>query len=245
MISPFAFSNIKVAIIDTGFCKDHDLAPIFNSITNFDATGVVGVLNCEKNFYQLPRFHGENVLSVIANNIKIENKIDLYLISVFDKKGNQDLKYWKNAIQYVIGNKIDLVVSAVGIPLKGNINIPQIPLNSGWIISAARISPGIKKNDSIFPQMSANGKNVILVGDYLDQNKKDYALLNTDLIKVYEKDSLDLMNNKNHFSGTSFSVAYFFSKYMNKCANNFVMTHFASCLMDHLKKITDDIIVFE
>lgn len=234
-----------MAIIDTGFCKQHRISPRFKIKAFLDATKEVGEIECDKDSIKLSRFHGENVLKVITENTVLENSIDLYLISVFDKNGNQELKFWQSALEYINQNKIDLVFSAVGIPVPKNSIPPVFPKNSFWVVSAARISPGIKSDDVVFPQSASKEKNLVLVGDYYEGFKLDYGLLNKKDIKVFESDYQKSISPNPHFQGTSFSAAYFYSKFLSKCGQNNEMTRFASCFYDHLKKINSDIIVFE
>lgn len=238
-------ANLKLAIIDTGFCPQHQLSSIFKSSTVFDATGELSNLKCDIDYLKYPRFHGEKVLDIINKQLKVKESIDLYLISVFDRRGKQNIKSWLNAIDYINEKKIDLIVSAVGLIVNSKELVPDLTGRAIWIVSAARISPGIKRDSIVYPQMKADSPNIILVGDYIDQFKTDYGLINNKFIKVFEKDGPEISENQNHLSGTSYSVAKFFTKYLNKCAGPYSLFQYKNCFNQHLKKISTEIIVFE
>jgi hypothetical protein len=199
----------KIAIIDTGFCRTsvNNKKITINKI--FDATFKVGNLNCPKDFLLLPRFHGENIISIIEKNYKKSDEIELFPISVFDQIGDQKMDYWIKAIEIVEKINPDLVISASGLKIS-NVDFPK-NLKGIWFLSAPRVSPFIKIKDQVFPQNLNYLANVFLFGNYLENNQKDNSLLYFDHIKLFEKDSLE------NFKGSSFALAMITAKILNIC----------------------------
>jgi hypothetical protein len=210
--SPLIFASAlktKIVIIDTGFCRTsvNNKKITINKI--FDATFKVGNLNCPKDFLILPRFHGENVISIIEKNYKKNAEIEIFPISVFDQLGDQKMSYWLKAIETVEKINPDLIISASGVKIK-NVDFPK-NLKGIWFLSAPRISPFIKAQDQVFPQNLNYLPNVFLFGNYLENDQKDNSLLYIDHIKLFEKDSLE------HFNGSSYALAKITAKILNIC----------------------------
>lgn len=210
-IYDIASAKISIAIIDTGFCSNERIINKIKINAPVDLTNTNVKLNCDNNFLKHPRFHGENVLNVLTHEYQGNHKLIIQPLVIYDNRGETKKNYWLSAIKYIKEMHFDYIISAVGIK-DGEMKITSG--NSKWLLSAPRVSPNIKMDDSIFPQNQFLNKNVLLVGSYTPPNFIDQGLLYKDKIKYYVKDS------NSEFNGSSFAVAFFAGKYFSKCHNS-------------------------
>lgn len=193
-----AEQTFKLAIIDTGFCQQKIANKNINLMPSFDATSSISSLKCDDSNINLPRFHGQKVLETFSKNYHADQKINIIPIIVYDNRAETSEFYWNKAIEFINSQTFDYVISAVGI--KSN----SLRLVEGyrpiWFLAAARISPSIKINDSIFPQNQFKLKNIYLFGSFDQMGFVDCGQLNLSEIDLFTKDI-----DKN-FYGSSYAV---------------------------------------
>jgi hypothetical protein len=230
--------EFKVAIFDTGFCRFQkkttsliEVEPTWDlfkdKFVNYD---------CTEKLLESPKFHGEKVLQNLLKRISTKNKIHFYPIVIFDESGKQSASLWIKANEYLKKHPMDLVVSAIGYPLKQDENnqlvlkiLPRI-LESVWIVSAPRIGPGLNKDDNVYPQYLNPIENLFMAGDYFAGFKKDEALLYVEDIDFYEEDNPILSE---HFNGTSYTVGIVAAKIINTCSNQKNSKLIIKCIKKH------------
>ncbi|MGZ3857128.1 MAG: hypothetical protein ACXVKO_12795, partial [Bacteriovorax sp.] len=223
------YAEVKIALIDTGFCpeKIQDNIKIEPTI---DFTKSVK-LDCFKSDTHLPRFHGQLVLEEFLKFLDFKKiKVHLYPLMIFDIRGDQKKEYWIEAIDWVKKNKIDFVLTASGLITNEKIEnvLPAI-----WFVPSGRASPGIADKSALFPQNLAPQENLFLIGDYYDgkQVLYDQALLYKDKIDYYFPSGLK------GFKGTSRAVAEAAARALNLCP----ISSMRACLKKLSKEYVDNL----
>ena len=204
-----ANQTINLAIIDTGFCHQKLDKNNILLMPTFDATSSISSLTCDNSNKDTPRFHGQKVLETFLEQYHSKIKIRITPIIVYDNRAETKEVYWNKAMDHIKVQSFDYVISAVGIKSL-NLKISK-DFSPVWFLAAARISPYIKQEDSIFPQNQFSNKKVFLIGNYNSPKFIDNGLLYKDKINYFINDS------KLKFNGSSFAVAYFAAEYFNIC----------------------------
>lgn len=232
-----ASAQMKIAIIDTGFCpekiklanKQIKITPVqdFTNSVNLDCQSV-------KFDKSTPRFHGQLVLEEFINYYHHQNlSLELYPLIVFNSRGDQKSEYWIKAIEWVKNNKIDLVVSAAGLILSKSNKLPARVLPAVWFIPSGRTTPQINKDSKLFPQNLAPQNNLFVIGDFYDgqQVLYDQGLLYQDKIDYY------FPSGSNAFSGTSRAVAEASARAITLCP----LASLRECLKKKSKEYIDNL----
>ncbi len=231
LVNP-VFAEVKVALIDTGFCinKVHSQSNI--KVESFiDFTKTVKI-DCTKYDYNNPRFHGQLVLEEFLkfyDNKKLQ--LHIYPLIVYNLQGDQKKEYWIEAINWIKNNKIDFVLTASGLITKERIveNLPGL-----WFVPSGRITPQIKDQTELFPQNLAPLGNLFLIGDFYDGTRLaiyDHGLLYKDKIDYY------FPSGSNGFKGTSRAVAEAAARALNLCP----ISDMRACLKKLSKEYVDNL----
>lgn len=210
LLSMNTLAQIKVVIIDTGFCT---------GITEIDATNTLNNYcpNASKE-----RLHGKRVLNTFLKelNSSLKSKVVLTGITVFDTKGQQKVSYWKNALAEINKIKPDLVISSVALPLKSRRN-PFPDYTYTTFTAAARKQRRIKK-DTIFWPHEWKTSNFIVIGSFVGgiHDKRE----------LYQ-DKTDYFFNYSSSIGNGFAAA----RALNLCSES--LMNLGSCIKTRSKSI--------
>jgi hypothetical protein len=224
------YAEIKIAIVDTGFCPNQ-LKQKMRIESVIDLTKSV-VLDCSKVDPKNPRMHGQLVLEEFLQYLDLEkHSVYLYPLIVFDKDGQQKKDYWTSALALIKKNKIDFVLSASGLITNEKI---QKELPGIWFVPSGRLAPGIKEDTSLFPQNLAPLENLFLIGDFYDGREiiYDQALLYKDKIDYYFSSGIK------GFQGTSRAVAHAAARALNLCP----LANMRECLKKGRQEKKDQVI---
>lgn len=217
LIQPAFSKTIKLAILDTGFCPD--LLKAVDNVTILQVSDLTQSVTykCKEGQLKSRRFHGHWVLSEILNNLgKPEAKLEIYPMVIFNKNGEQYLRYWKRAFKEANKQSVDLIVAAAGLPLSNNdlrqeaskIQLPSSPI----LLAAGRLSPGVPKDALLFPHSLLGTKQKLTFGSYhKGVDDKGPHFKDTSLIGESEIDFYFPFNFKprlfGELKGTSLSLA--------------------------------------
>lgn len=233
LIIPFCplYAEVKLALIDTGFCVDRvyknskiiiDPAIDLTSTTNFD---------CQRFDPKNPRFHGQLVLEEFLKFYDNKNLVlHIYPLIVFNQHGDQKKDYWLKALDWIKKNKIDFVLTASGLITNEKL---VSSLTSLWFVPSGRVTPQIKEQSELFPQNLAPIENMFLIGDYY-QGKQilyDQGLLYKDKIDYY------FPSGSKDFKGTSRAVAEAAARALNLCP----ISNMRACLKKLSKEYVDNL----
>lgn len=202
-------AEIKIAIVDTGFCpKNIKQRIIIEEVRDFTKSVI---LDCSTQTKQNARFHGQHVLEEFIAPLDLKKlSIHLFPLIVFDKFGQQKKEYWLKAIDWIKKNKIDFVLTASGLITETKI-VKELP--GIWFAPSGRLAPGIKEKTALFPQNLAPLENLFLIGDFYEGQEilYDQALLYQDKIDYYFSSGIK------EFQGTSRAVAVGAAWALNLC----------------------------
>lgn len=193
-----ASQSINLAIIDTGFCYQKFTQHNILLMPAFDATSSIANLKCDDSTKNLPRFHGQKVLDTFLKYYHSKKLVKIFPIIVYDSRAETNEVYWKKTLDYIKSKSFDYAISAVGIK-SSNLKLSET-IRPIWFLAAARISPTIQKDDSIFPQNQFKKKNVYLFGSFDQMGYVDRGQLNLAEIDLFTKDE------DQSFYGSSFAV---------------------------------------
>lgn len=215
MFSQTAHADLKIAIVDTGFCSQKAITKSKNHIvrSSRDMTGTNNY-SCKKvtsnELKTSGRFHGQNVLNEFLSYLPKKMKLTIFPLVVYDKKGNQTKEAWKKAIEFIEKEKIDVVLTASGFISDEEV-VKALP--SIWFIPSGRAERFITTKTVLFPQSLAPVPNLFIIGAYFDgpQVIYDQALLYQDQIDYY------FPSGKKAFAGTSRAVAEAAAKALQNC----------------------------
>lgn len=224
-----ARSEVRVAVIDTGFCPES----ISTKVTINPAIDLTNSnkLNCKKMNLSDLRFHGQQVvLEFLSYLDPKKTKINLFPLIVFDDHGIQKKEYWLRAIHWVKKNNIDIVLTASGFITSEKL-VSELP--GIWFVPSGRMNPQVKESSQLFPQNLAPKTNLFLIGDYYDGDKilYDQSLLYKERIDYF------FPSGGNKFTGTSRAVAEAAAKAINLCS----IQNMRACLKKLSKEFTDNI----
>ncbi len=210
-------AEIKVAVIDTGFCHNEISKLNGQTISNtIDMTNSVN-LDCHKISPALKntsqRFHGQHVLQRFLRSAGHDKNITVFPLIVFDSNGNQTEAAWFNAINFIKKEKIDIVVAASSLPTKKRISES---LHGVWFVAAGRTERGMTKKDSLFPQLLAPMKNLLIIGDYFE-SKGNFAPLYDQSLLYQNQISYYFPSGEGPLKGTSRAVAVAAGLAVNLC----------------------------
>jgi hypothetical protein len=145
---------LRVGIIDTGFCANQ-----YKEFFNATKQNLGKLCQLKRNH---PRLHGQLVLEEFLKYAPKD--VELFPIIVFDKKGEQKLSYWKEALKYSEKKKLDVLLIAAGYPTNKRIAFPKVSITS--FISSGTREGGIKSNTFLYPQELAIMDHLFLIGSY-------------------------------------------------------------------------------
>ena len=233
LLTSSAQAVTKIALIDTGFCPEKMANVSLNAPV--DLTESVKI-DCRHENLKSPRLHGQYVLLEFLSHLDSnKTKVEIFPLIVFDHRGLQKKIYWEKAIAFVKEKKIDVVVSAAGLPMAADEKeaLPK-KLPGVWFVPSGRIGPGIKETTQLFPQSLAPLENLFLIGDYYDGKMIlfDEGLLYKDQIDYF------FPSGKGDFKGTSRAVAEASAKALTLCPLTSLST-FRACLRKHSKVYVD------
>lgn len=221
---------ISITIFDTAFCISHlENIPKNVSIHKvFDATNSNNVI-CKDLKIKNRRFHGYFVLRELISHLKeVKNKIEIYPIIIFDKDGSQSNSSWKSALEWAKSKKIDVLLTAIGLPVKNSPNYSLLPIN---FIASGQKGIGVSIKTKIFPQEVATKVNSIIVGNYLKNELADDLFVNPDLL-YKNKISYYFHSEK----GSSFAVATALGRALKLCSGYLSRSvNYIACLRKHEK----------
>jgi len=226
-----AYSEIKLALIDTGFCLEK-ITSSNNIIIEkiIDLTGDLKI-NCAKYNPLDGRFHGQLVLEEFLRfYIPKNEKLHIYPIVIFNSSGEQKKDYWLKAIDWVKKENIDIVLTAAGL-MGSNKFVSSLP--AVWFAPSGRMTPKVLGSGSLFPQNLAPLNNLFLIGDFYDgrQVLYDQGLLYKESIDYY------FPSGRGHFTGTSRAVAEACAKALNLCS----IKTMRECLLKYSKVYIDNL----
>jgi hypothetical protein len=158
----------KIAFIDTGFCPTQ--LPTSNTLKYFaqDLENVV----CE---VKDPRaWHGQEVLKSFLDKIALSrgDRLHLYLYSVFNKRGEQDLALWQRTLNAIEKENIYFAIMALGLPLEAASAL-TLPKKGIFFVSAGQVGAGIDINSKLWPHELSNDR-IHLVGAWQQNIKGEY-----------------------------------------------------------------------
>ena len=224
---------LSIAIFDTGFCSSK-LTDIPKNITvkpSLDVTSSNSDI-CKKFNVKKRRFHGHHILKELLLNLK-ESKRELviYPVIIFDRFAQQRDSYWKKAVEFSKKQNVDVLLTAVGLPVMHKLNLQLLPIN---FIASGQRGVGIRKDMKLFPHEYLDGSNSILIGNYFGADKgKDNYMINPDLLY---KGKINYYFSANH--GSSLAVAKSLGRAVKICGtafNSFIILK--KCLDTHAFKL--------
>lgn len=238
-----AHAELKVAIVDTGFCSSKATAKSKTHIVKAsrDMTGTNNY-SCKKvtasELKTSGRFHGQNVLNEFLAFLPKKMKLTIVPLVVYDKKGNQTKEAWKKAIALIEKEKIDVVLTASGF-ISDSAVVKDLP--AIWFVPSGRAERFITTKTVLFPQSLAPVPNLFVIGTYFDgaQIIYDQALLYQDQIDYY------FPSGKKGFTGTSRAVAEAAAKTLQNCfiEKDIIAAHsLRLCLLKTSKTLKDPIL---
>lgn len=229
-------TEIRVAIIDAFFCpkafyKKH--YPFIKVV--FLSKESESTQNCSSENLNSPALHGHHVLENIFGNFStksMENKITVYLGTVFNRIGLQHTPFWKSHIKKVNQLKPHFTVLAVGY-FKDN-QLDSYKFNHPLLLASGNVGRGIDKTTEVFPHKNKLD-NYFLIGSAIN-SAQNSTILGTKSPQKGLKgkpmlwDSTLLYENKidyflphegtrNQLRYSSFSVASFANKILKKCSS--------------------------
>lgn len=235
-------SEIKIAVLDTGFCpasfKDH---PNIKILAAKDMTQTVA-LDCSKFTQQQlssPRFHGQKVLQGLVAGLDRAHQVEIHPLIIFDRHGNQIKEAWLQALDHIKRQGIGLVLAASSFPTKQKI-VPDLP--GTWFVAAGRAEKGLNQKSVLFPQLLLPLKNIVLIGDFFEGKTGQGALYDQSLL--YQK-HIDyyFASGSGDFTGSSRAVAAAMARAINLCPTKLGSADgLRSCLSSHAKKLHDDVL---
>lgn len=232
-ISTNLFADIRIAILDTGFCPEKiKLKENIHLENVIDLTNSVKQDYCKKFNPSLPRFHGHLVLQSFVNFIvNSTEKIIITPYVIFDYKGQQEKKYW----QQTLTRQYDLFISAAGLVTEEKFSNSLI---GEWFVAAPRIGPGIKIDSVVFPVSLAPLNNLFVIGDFIEGDPKlfDKEQLYKDKINYF------FSSGTGDLRGTSRAVAEAAARAIIFCANQLkIKNNLRECLKKKSIDVSGDI----
>lgn len=239
-----AYANLKIAVVDTGFCSEKALTKSKNHVVK-EARDLTGSNNydCKKisdqELKSSGRFHGQNVLNEFLSYLPKKIKLTIYPLVIYDDKGNQTKDAWEKAIALIKKENIDMVLTASGFISEEKIaaDLPSI-----WFVPSGRTERFITTKTVLFPQSLAPAPNLFVIGDYYDDGGQilyDQGLLYQDQVDYY------FPSGKKGFTGTSRAVAEAMAKALQKCfiEKDVIAAHsLRLCLLKSAKTLKDPIL---
>ncbi|MBC7428739.1 MAG: hypothetical protein H7336_09025 [Bacteriovorax sp.] len=244
VFSSAAFADLKIAVIDTGFCSEKAVVKFKNHkvLPARDMTGTNG-MDCKKitakEMLSSGRFHGQKVLNEFLSYLPETISVTISPIVVYDRTGNQSEAGWRNAINAIEKEKIDMVLTASGF-----INSEKLAeeLPGIWFVPSGRLQRSIDSKTILFPQNLAPKPNLFVIGDYVDEGKQiiyDQALTYQDQIDYY------FPSGNKKFTGTSRAVSEAMARALAKCfiEKDIIAAHtLRLCLLQKEKTLKDRIL---
>ena len=234
-----AADEIKLAIIDSGFCPESRAPSTKVKIDKpLDMTGTLN-FNCaaytKKEKQTSRRFHGQWVLETFLGALKTKHSVRIVPLIVFDKEGNQQEEAWKKSLDFIKKEGINLTIAALGFNTPKAINSE---LSGIWMVASGKAEGNIKKEMTFFPHMLAPKENLILIGDFFSSPGRsdlyDQNLLYQEFIDFH------FAEGGGHFKGTSRAVALAGARALNICAEQLHLpAQFRQCLQKNAKKHRD------
>lgn len=232
-------SPLKIAILDTGFCPE--LLKLKKNVTinpPIDLTSSVH-LDCQKYSTKNRRFHGHWVLEQFLRELKLEKKIQVTPLIIFDQNGSQRLEYWKRAFNKQ--SEFHLIISAAGITQNKRSKMTS-EIKRPIIVAGATLGRGIKESTILWPQSEFKNPLVTAIGSYLPKDqtlgkREDYTLLRKNEMSYFFSAGRD----SDYFRGSSRAVATASARAINICFNELLdLKNLKSCLKRKSFKIKLD-----
>lgn len=238
-----AHAELKIAIVDTGFCSSKALTKSKTHVVKAsrDMTGTNNY-SCkkvtDKELKTSGRFHGQNVLNEFLSYLPKKIKVTIYPLVVYDNKGNQTKEAWKKAIGLIEKEEMDVVLTASGFISSEKV-VKDLP--SIWFVPSGRTERFITTKTVLFPQSLAPVPNLFVIGAYFDgpQVIYDQALLYQEQIDYY------FPSGKKGFTGTSRAVAEALARALQNCLieKDVIAAHsLRLCLLKTSKTLNDPIL---
>ncbi len=210
-------ANLRVGIIDTGFCGKQ-----YKDVFNATKEDLGNTCSLKRNH---PRLHGQLVLEEFLKHAP--KSVEIFPIIVFNKKGEQRLTYWEAALDYSKKKKLDVLLIAAGYPTSKKIKFPKLIIPS--FVSSGTREGGIQAKTFLYPQELKSSDKIFLIGSYSPSKNTKFNDAMVDSRRMYPKridyyfsgDSKD-----NHLSGSSKAVATALGKALRSCE----LTKLRSCL---------------
>ncbi len=184
------------------------------------------------------RFHGQKVLNEFLSYLPKDIKLSIQPLVVYDRTGMQSEVGWKNALNYIEKEKMDMVLTASGFIHPDKI-VDELP--SIWFVPSGRVERLIDTKTVLFPQSLAPKPNLFVIGDYFD---KGQIIYDQNLVYQEQIDYYFPSGNKK-FTGTSRAVAHAMAKALEKCfiEKDVIAAHsLRLCLMKKEKVLKDRIL---
>lgn len=233
--------EFKIALLDTAFCPHLiKTAPNIQILPVLDFTQSTHY-ECRKEELNSRKYHGHWVLNQIVSSLKVDQKIVISPMIIFNKQGHQLSQYWKLAFDSIKDNSFNLIVAAAGLPVINDkkklakIDLPKIPI----FLAAGRVSSGIKKDTILFPHDFYPKEKMIIFGSFYPGLQEglphfsDNSLINASSIDFY----LPFNFRPRQFAelkGTSLAVALGTRQFLRHCLGS---VDFLACLKDQAKPV--------
>lgn len=201
-------ANLRVGIIDTGFCGNQ-----FKEVFNATREDLGNLCSLKRNH---PRLHGQLVLEQF---LKFAPKtVELFPIIVFNKKGEQKLSYWEAAFKYSKIVKLDYLLIAAGLPANKKMSFPEVTIPS--FISSGTREKGIKRKTYLYPQELVKKDHLFLIGSFEPSRSKKFNDAMVDSRRMYPE-RIDYyfagQPEGSYLNGSSKAVATALGTALKKC----------------------------
>ncbi|MFT6071433.1 MAG: hypothetical protein ACJAT2_001612 [Bacteriovoracaceae bacterium] len=204
-------ANLKVGIIDTGFCGKQ-----YKEVFNATKEDLGNICTLKRNH---PRLHGQLVLEEFLKHAP--KNVEVYPIVVFNKDGEQRLPYWEAAFDYSMKKKLDILLIAAGYPTKKKVSFPKFNIPS--FVSSGTKEGGIKAKTYLYPQELKDSQRIFLIGSYSPSKNTKFNDAMVDSRRMYS-DKIDYFfsgdSEESYLNGSSKAAATALGKALKTCPLN-------------------------
>ena len=202
----------RVAIIDSYFCPQK-----FYAGHNLRTQYPLGKRSKDCSMSS-KAFHGHRLLMEVTRNLRNPSRFEFYLINVFEADGKQNPKTWKQAVEFVNKNAMDLVITASG--YFADTSLQDLVLKPPLLAAAGNAVGPLAHRPQLFPQSSASPQKY-LVGAFIPIPGPTPLQAWPDSLNMHPQQiNLFMPGQKKRPgpSGSSLAVALAARFYLNSCA---------------------------
>ncbi len=215
--SPSA-ASVSVAVLDTGFCPEKLAGSAKVTVRKAqDLTGTVKDDACK-----LPRdhgrVHGQKILEAFLAAYEGKESLVIHPYVVFDQRGAQTLAYWETALERAEAEKVDVILTASGLPHEKK--LPRYPaLRTLTFAPSGVVERTITASTVLFPQVLAPDEKLVLIGGYRPADAHNGPRFVEDLLYRDQVSYYQPVDGK-EVKGTSYAVAVALGKALSLCEVN-------------------------